>query len=188
MAGQFNHPQLANTERLILRPVTENDAEAVYLYRNQPEVSLFQGWTPESTNEVVEYVKGMQARKAADAGHWYQVALQLKEQKNIVIGDVAFCIDVETQQQAELGIALDTQYQKKGYAVEAINALIHYLFAKHQLHRIHVSIDPRNQASQQLFKRVGFRFEGHLKKSVLFKGEWCDDVVMAILRSEYKNA
>ena len=182
-------PQILTTSsRLCLRSLAESDGNALFHYRNQPDVSLFQGWTPASPEEVSAYAREMASRPFAAPGFWYQVILQLQSgQTNAgdIIGDVAFCIDAESQQQAELGIALDTHYQRKGYAQEAVVALVNYLFATFQLHRIHVSIDPRNTASRKLMERVGFRFEGHLKQSVLFKGEWCDDMIMAVLRSEW---
>lgn len=182
------HPQIAKTERLCLRPMRVSDANAVYRYRQQPEVSIFQGWTPASEQEVADYANLMAQRAAAHAGHWYQVVLETNAQQtppNRIIGDVAFCIDEETNKQAELGIALDLDFQKQGYAQEAISALVDYLFNAHSLHRIHVSIDPRNQSSLRLFERTKFRFEGHHKQAVFFKGEWTDDIIMAILGSEW---
>lgn len=186
---------LQQTERLQLRPLQERDAEAVYYYRNQPDVSLFQGWTPESANEVKNYAVEMRSRKPAAAGHWYQVIIELKNQVNhpsdaesaaTVIGDVAFCIDTETNRQAELGVALDNRYQGCGYAQEAIRGLTEFLFIKFELHRIHVSIDPQNTASRKLFTRLGFRQEGHLISACFFKGKWCDDIIMAQLKSEWE--
>ena len=183
-----SHPIVSSSERLILRPLEAKDAEALYRYRNQPDVMEFQGWTPASAQEVVDYAAEMHAREIAAPGHWYQVILQVKpenEDANAIIGDVAFCIEEETQQQAELGIALDTQFQKRGYAQEAVKALVDYLFETYKLHRIHVSIDPANAPSLKLLERIGFRLEGHLKQAVFFKGQWCDDVIMAILGSEW---
>ena len=190
MTNTISHPVVATTQRLKLRPLEVADADTLYKYRNQPEVMQFQGWTPENPEEVADYARAMASRPIAAEGEWYQVILEVlpgNPNENKVIGDVAFCIDPETSQQAELGIALDTQYQKHGYAQEAIKALVGYLFERHQLHRIHVSIDSANRASRNLFERVGFRFEGHLKKAVWFKGQWTDDVVMALLNEEWQQ-
>ena len=175
---------VAKTERLIMRAMQTSDAEAVYRYRNQPDVMIFQGWTPESPEEVAEYAQGMSKRPEAAPGHWYQVVLDYQGK---IVGDVAFCIDEEHKLQAELGIAIDTEFQKMGFAQEATKGLVDYLFSKHQLHRIHVSIDPQNDASRKLIERCGFRFEGHLKKAVWFKGQWCDDLILAMLREEWQS-
>jgi len=183
-----NRKLLATSERLVLRPLEPKDGKRLYEYRNQPDVMLFQGWTPESEKEVVDYAKLMAQREFAAPGEWYQVVLELspkEEQSKPVIGDVAFCIEPEMKKQAELGIAIDTAFHGKGYAQEAIKALTGYLFERFDLHRIHVSIDPENAPSRKLFKRIGFREEGHLKKATFFKGEWVDDVIMAVLKTEW---
>ncbi|MCW9017755.1 MAG: GNAT family N-acetyltransferase, partial [Kangiellaceae bacterium] len=158
---------IATTSRLILRPLAPNDCRRLYEYRNQPDVALFQGWTPETPEEVSNYATEMQSRDFAAAGHWYQVVVSLNEsslnEDRNIIGDMAFCIDTETNQQAELGIALDQQYHGKGYAKEASEALINFLFSEFNLHRIHISVDPQNIASQKLWEKLGFRYEAHLK-------------------------
>ncbi|KAH7098067.1 acyl-CoA N-acyltransferase [Auriculariales sp. MPI-PUGE-AT-0066] len=53
------------------------------------------------------------------------------------------------------------------------------------VHRISALIDARNERSVHLFERVGFRKEGVHKQASWFKGEFTDDVVVAILRSEW---
>lgn len=186
----MSHTEIANTSRLKLRPMQATDASQVYQYRQLPEVSIFQGWTPESAQEVAEYATGMAQRRPAEPGHWYQVILEtnaIQTPPNQVIGDMAFCIEKETSLQAELGISLDPRFQRQGFAQEGMRALISYLFNSHNLHRIHVTIDSRNKASQRLCERVGFRFEGHLKQASFFKGEWTDDIIMAILSSEWQH-
>jgi RimJ/RimL family protein N-acetyltransferase len=188
----LTHDQISiQTQRLRLRALQEKDAETLYTYRNQPNVMLFQGWTPKDIKEVSDYAIEMQSRNPAAPGYWYQVVIeqynQLTGEVGPVIGDVAFCIEKEMEKQAELGIALDTQYQGAGYAQEAVKGLINFLFETFDLHRIHLSIDPDNKASRKLTERVGFRFEAHLKSAVYFKGQWCDDIIMAMLNSEWQR-
>lgn len=185
-----SHKYLKKGPRMQLRPLTVEYAKRLYDYRSQPDVMLFQGWTPESPEEVADYARLMAEREFAFPGEWYQVVLELLAEEcadKSIIGDVAFCIEPDHKKQAELGIALDTKFQGKGYAQEAITLLIDFLFEHFHLHRIHVSIDPNNHASRKLFSRVGFREEAHLKQAVYFKGEWVDDIVMAILKNEWQS-
>jgi RimJ/RimL family protein N-acetyltransferase len=167
-----------------MRAMQPEDAESVHYYRNLPEVAIFQDWTPESTQVVKDFAIEMTAQPAFSPGQWYQIIIQGKAD-NPVIGDLAVCIDAETNQQAELGIALDPKYQKQGFATEAIRAIGDFLFSEKYLRRIHVSIDPRNTASLNLFGRSGFRQEARHIESIFFKGEWCDDIVMAVLKREW---
>jgi RimJ/RimL family protein N-acetyltransferase len=48
-------------------------------------------------------------------------------------------------------------------------------------------VDPRNEPSVALLKRVGMRQEAHFRESLWFKGEWVDDMVFGILGSEWKS-
>lgn len=177
---------ITQTGRLQLKLMKVEDAQTVHYYRSIPEVSIFQGWTPASPKEVSDYAEKMQRLPLYSSGVWWQVII-LNKQSQKVIGDLAFCIDAETEQQAELGVALDPAFQKQGYATEAIRAICDFLFDEKLLHRIHVSIDPRNTASLNLFARVGLRKEAHLVESLFFKGEWCDDIIMAVLAREWEN-
>ncbi len=190
--AQFGHASVINrSNRLCLRALQTKDASRVHYYRSLPEVSLYQSWTPANPAEVSAYAEEMCSRIPAAAGHVYQVVVELMpnpentENTAEVIGDMAFTIDTETQKQAELGIAFDPAYQGQGYAAEAINALIEFLFKTFDLHRIHVIIDPKNTASLKLFARAGLRQEGHLRQAEFFKGKWCDNIIMALLQSEW---
>ena len=79
------------------------------------------------------------------------------------------------------------ELQGQGYATEALRALLDYLFVKLCKHRVFGSVDPRNVRSMQLMKRVGLRKEAHFVRSLWFKGEWVDDVIFAILASDWKS-
>ena len=44
------------TQRLKLRPVRPDDAEAVYSYRSDRQTNRFQGWIPETVHEVEQWI------------------------------------------------------------------------------------------------------------------------------------
>ena len=79
------------------------------------------------------------------------------------------------------------EFQNRGYATEAVRALLEYLFDTLGKHRVFGSVDPRNRSSIRLLQRVGMREEAHFVKSLWFKDEWVDDVIFAILASEWKS-
>jgi RimJ/RimL family protein N-acetyltransferase len=55
-------------------------------------------------------------------------------------------------------------------------------------HRIHASVDPRNLASMAMLRALGMRQEAHHRESLWLQDEWVDDVVFAILASEWHAA
>lgn len=79
------------------------------------------------------------------------------------------------------------EFQRRGFAAEALSLLLNALFVDLGKHRVFASIDPRNVASQGLVEHLGMRKEAHMVKSLWFKGEWVDDVVYAILAEEWRD-
>ena len=89
-------------------------------------------------------------------------------------------------QQVEFGITVAPSHQGQGYASEALHAVFGHLFGALGKHRVHASVDPRNDACIALLESVGMRREGHLRESLLVDGEWVDDLLYAVLRSEWE--
>jgi RimJ/RimL family protein N-acetyltransferase len=86
---------------------------------------------------------------------------------------------------AEIGWALHRDYQGKGYAFEAASAVLELAFATLGLHRVAAELDPRNDASVALCLRLGMRHEAHFVEDMMFKGDWADTGVYAILAREW---
>ena len=95
--------------------------------------------------------------------------------ENRLIGDMGISFTNHNNMQAELGCTLHKDYQKKGYATEALKAIVDYLFGTLDKHRIIASVDPRNTASIQLIERLGFRKEAHFKESYYLRVQLGDD-------------
>ena len=100
-----------------------------------------------------------------------------------MVGDVG--IHFVDESQCELGCTLRLESQGLGYAVETLRRILNYLFNELNKHRTIASIDPQNKKSIMLVDRLGFRKEGHFKQSYFLNGEWVDDAIYAILRSEW---
>jgi RimJ/RimL family protein N-acetyltransferase len=69
-----------------------------------------------------------------------------------------------------------------------LRALLNYLLVDLGKHRAFASVDPRNLRSIALMQRVGMRQEAHFVRSLWFKGEWVDDVIFAVLASDWRSA
>jgi len=171
------------TERLVVRRFRAEDAPAFAAYRSDPEVARFQSWdAPYPLEQAVELVREFAAGDPLAPG-WFQYAVDLD---GVLIGDIGVSLH-DNLMQADLGFTLAPAYQGQGYATEAVGALIAYLFTERQLHRISADCDARNHASARLLERLGFRQEGLLIANSWFKGEWTDDLLFGLLRSEWKG-
>lgn len=175
-----------NSDRLLIRPILKNDAEAIFKYRSDSIANIYQSWIPTSIDEVCDFINNKVASKLDVYDTWYQFVI-VKKETGKLIGDIGIhFIDVE-KYQAEIGCTLDKNQQGKGFATEALIGTINYLFSNLNKYRIIASVDPRNKKSIELVERLGFRKEAHFKKSLLIKGEWVDDVVYAILKDEWTH-
>ncbi len=104
-----------------------------------------------------------------------------------MIGEVLLKWASETSRQGELGYALHTGYHGRGLAAEAAGAVLRLGFEELGLHRICANVINGNAASAKLLTRLGMRQEGHLVENVFFKGEWCDELVFALLAREWRD-
>ncbi|RLJ32456.1 RimJ/RimL family protein N-acetyltransferase [Chryseobacterium sp. 7] len=171
------------TERLLLRDITLDDKQDIFNYRSDAEANKFQGWIPETLEDVESFIQ-RNNKEFNQPESWYQLLITDKESKE-VIGDIGVHFIGDENVQAEFGITLNTSFQGKGYASEAIKRIIDYLFNDLHKHRITASVDPDNTASIQLMERIGLRKEGHFVKSLFWKNNWVDDVIYAVLREEW---
>lgn len=163
--------------------MTPEDGEAIFRYRSDAETNRFQSWIPGTSGEVEQFIKN-HIKDFNISGTWFQLLIIDQDSGN-VIGDIGVHFIGSDGQQAELGITVAKDHHGKGYASEALEGIIGYLFTELGKHRITASVDPRNTASMRLMERIGFRKEGHFVKSLFWKNEWVDDVIYALLQDEW---
>lgn len=173
------------SDRLLLRPVNKLDAKAIYKYRSDAITNQYQGWIPKTVNDAHYFVSKV-APKINIYDTWFQFAIILKETDEL-IGDIGIHFLDEGNYQAEIGCTLAKEQHGKGIANEALKTTIDYLFKELEKHRITCSVDPENLASIKMIERLGFRKEAHFKQSILIDGEWVDDIVYGLLKSEWGN-
>jgi RimJ/RimL family protein N-acetyltransferase len=174
------------SSRLRIRPPTPSDAEAVYAYRSLPDVLRFQGWRPQSVAEVAERFAAQAVNPPDQPDTRYPHVLE-RIPDGVILGDCLFHL-LSDVRQVEIGITVAPQFQRQGYALEAIRTMLEYAFDPWGRHRAIASVDPRNLASMTLMRRVGFRQEAHFVQSVWSDGEWTDDVVFGLLATEFRSS
>lgn len=184
MAMQNSTEIIIHTERLLLRGVQLEDTPAMLRYRSDPQVAQYQGWPPQSLEEVRSFLREASLRAPNEPDTWYQLAIVLAATGQL-IGDVGIHFLGPDNEQAEIGYTLNPDYQSKGYATEAVRGVLRYLFQDLGKHRVTASVDPRNTKSTALLERIGMRREAWFRKSYWLKGEWTDDMVYALLREDW---
>jgi aminoglycoside 6'-N-acetyltransferase len=87
---------------------------------------------------------------------------------------------------ANIGWVTHQDFQRQGYAFEATKALLKFVFANFDIHRVIADIDTRVPESAALAEKLGMRREAEFKDGEFFKGEWCDMWLYAILKPEFR--
>lgn len=85
-------------------------------------------------------------------------------------------------QRGTLGYGVFEPYARRGYMWEGLRTAVTFAFEELALHRLEADIQPDNQASVNLVKRLGFRKEGFSPGFILIDGSWRDHERWAITR------
>ncbi|MFJ5622791.1 GNAT family N-acetyltransferase [Peribacillus loiseleuriae] len=171
------------TNRLILRKITFSDLDDIYEFSSDPEVAQHMTWEVNKSKDetlnnfikvvIEEYEKGQSAT-------W---AIVYKE-SNKVIGTCSFVDWSNEHKKAEIGYVLNKSYWGKGLASEAIIKIIQYGFETVKLNRIEGGCDIDNIGSEKVMVKVGFEYEGTLRKNEFIKGEFRDTKLFSILNED----
>ena len=177
-----------HTSRLILRPFTRGDVDAVFAYRQREDVAryLFDGeMSRESCAEAVQL--RVRQLDLVEEGDRLVLAVERREGGEM-IGEISLIWRSAPAQQGEIGYILNPNFHGQGYASEAVGALITLGFRRFALHRIFARCDPRNTASYRLMERLGMRREAHFRGHALVKGAWVDEFIYALLADEWQRS
>ncbi|AZS73504.1 GNAT family N-acetyltransferase [Streptomyces lydicus] len=175
------------TERLDLRPVTDDDFAAIHAYQRLPEVCRYLYWGPHDEAASRASVADKATRTTLRAsGDFLQLAVVVRD-RGTLVGDVTFVWSSREHRQGGIGYVFHPGHAGHGYATEASRALLKLGFEELQLHRIQAELDGRNTASARLLERLGMRREGHLRENEFLDGEWSDEVIYAMLAREWRD-
>ena len=172
------------TERLTIRPLARQDITEFTRYRNLPDVARYQDWTLPYTRDLAHaLVDDAEELGVPTPGQWLQLAVTDDDDR--LLGDVAVWLD-DAALLAMIGYTLAPESQGQGYAAEAVEAVVDWLFAARKVHRVAATIDPENLASARVLERNGFRYIGTARSAALVRGVWSDDARFEILADEWR--
>lgn len=159
------------TPRLVLRRARIEDLPRIHAIMSDARAMRYWSSLPHETIERTrEWLQSM-IDAPADASDDYVI-----EHEGRAIGK-AGC-----HRLPEIGFILDPAYWGKGLAREAMEAVIRHIFATRPIDRLIADVDPRNDASLGLLKRLGFRETHRAKATWTIGEEVCDSVYLALAR------
>ena len=177
---------VARTDRLTLRRVRPDDADAYLTWRSRPEVMKYIYLTPWTPEVAAERLATWSVSPFAASGDVLMLAVE--EDDGDVVGEALLKWSTGTGQ-VEIGYAFHPGVARLGYATEAGRELLHLAFDVYDFHRAFARIDAENLPSIRVAQRLGMRLEATLVENDLrpSDGAWASEVVYAILASEYAS-
>ncbi len=153
------------TERLILRPWQESDADDLYRYASDPQVGPIAGWPVHTSVEnSLEIIKGVLSKPGTyavvlkSAGHAAgSIGLMIGDESNIGL----------PQDEGEIGYWIGVPFWGQGLIPEVVNELIRYGFEDLNLKKLWCGYFCGNKKSQRVQEKCGFTYH-HTKENILW--------------------
>lgn len=177
------------TERLLLRKVTINDAEKAFEeWCSKSEVEKYVTWSKHKNVEVTKNLFRIWEEDYKDLSTFRWI-VELKDTKE-VIGT----IDVASKKYlpygaCEIGYCYGPKFWGKKYATEALKKVIKYLFEECEASVVYAEFMHNNPASGEVMKKSGMKYEGRLLKRIIDKDGITNDLLSYSITSEeyFKN-
>jgi [ribosomal protein S5]-alanine N-acetyltransferase len=167
-------------ERVTLRPVREADLPA--FIAAHVDIRNRGSYFPLGVLSESEL-----RRRFADNGFWErgEGTLLIWSRDDEIVGHIEFFTAVSYWDAFELSYQLyDERHAGQGYATEAVQLLVDYLFATKKQHRIHLVIVPGNAASRRIAEKCGFVLEGTVRGAFFNAGRNHDVLLYSLLRTD----
>ncbi|MFJ7640001.1 GNAT family N-acetyltransferase [Peribacillus sp. NPDC097225] len=183
MENLFENFPTLETERLILRKITWEDAEDIHVYGSDEAVTKYVTWdnhkTLADTRDFIDFAMAQYENK-----HVAPWGIQYKETRKI-IGTIDFVSWLVAHRVAEIGYVLSQDYWGKGIMTEAANEVIAFGFNRMNVVRIQARCFVENTGSARVMEKIGMSFEGTLRKGIFAKGKHQDLNMYSILQEEF---
>ncbi|MBC7388826.1 MAG: GNAT family N-acetyltransferase [Opitutaceae bacterium] len=176
------------TRRLELKPLALSDADALWPYVSNSEISKLMAWDAHQNIETtISFLQGVQ--KNFDDGKTISWGIHFEGN---IIGIFSLISILKSHRsltfdKAELAYWIGPEFAGKGYMTEAGEAVLHFAFETLGLNKIYVGHHAGNDKSKGLIERLNFKFT-HIEEQAFKKhGDWIDVFYYQMLKKEYNQ-
>ena len=171
-----------NTERLMLKKVSLQDAPALFKVWSNHQVTEFMNISPMTdVKQAHEMIDIFQNMDKSNQGNRFSI---FESDQTKPIGSCGFNYLDSENDRGEIGYELSVDHWGKGFMTEALTELVRHGFDHYKLNRIEAKVETQNQASQFLLKKLGFKEEGLLRSYEKSKGRYIDLAMFSLLKED----
>lgn len=172
------------TDHLFLRELKPGDAEAIFRYFSDPQVTRYLSAGPykrlEQASDMIDFLRAMFPNREG-----FRWGITLKEGDDRVIGTCGYHAWLRPHFRAEIGYELAREYWGQGIMQEAIRSLLTFGFNEMKLNRVEAHVLPENLASARFLEKLGFQREGLLREYEFVHDKFQDILVFSLLENDY---
>ena len=172
------------TSRLLLRPFADSDLEAIYALQSNARVLRYWDSPPWTDRARAQSFLGACQQLELD-GSGCRFAIEL-EATCTFIGWCSMFRWNPIFRSLGVGYCLDEHAWGRGYATEAVGAMLHWLYDRLDLNRVEAELDTRNIASARVLEKLGFVREGLRREDCVVNGEVSDSWIYGLLTREWR--
>ncbi len=178
------------TKRLIIREFKDSDVDNLIENINNIRVLRYLLIVPHPylKKEAKWWINHCKKQSKEKLRKSYNFAIELKSEKKL-IGGVGLTDFDRFQGTGTIGYWLGEKYHRQGFMTEALNEMIIFCFNKLKLRRIDIAALKENIPSNNLIKKVGFKYEGLRIKKVRPKstGKVSDELIYGMLKEDWEK-
>jgi [ribosomal protein S5]-alanine N-acetyltransferase len=170
---------LLRTERLVLRRMEPQDAEAMLFLRSDPTIMQYLDREPlHTTGEAALFIRHINDSLERNEGITWGISLTDDPQ---LLGTIGFWRLMKEHYRAEIGYLLHPGYWGRGLVSEAMTAVMNYGFDVLKLHSVEANVNPDNKASVRILEKAGFVQEAYFRENYFFQGKFLDSMIFSKL-------
>lgn len=162
-----------DTPRLHLRPLELGDADALFQFASDPEVSKMMSWDPhKDRSDTVGFLERMRAAYDAGTGMGWAIVHEGAVAGVISVEGIRWEFRAWRMDKAEIGYWLGRPHWGKGLMSEAATAVLRWSFETLGLHKVTIGCVEGNEASRAIIEKLGFRFLAIFEEDFWRFGRW----------------
>lgn len=171
------------TEQLILRKLVISDARSLYInWASDPDVVKFMRLNlPKNIKETENIINSfIEKYNNLETYRW---GIELKEISE-VIGFIGLSIISEYDMTADFAYTIGKKFWNKGYATEALRAVLDFGLNKVGFNRLEAYHSINNMSSGKVMKKAGMKYEGRARQKYKSHIGFEDCDIYAIIKDD----
>ena len=170
-------------DNIYLSPISVDDVEQYAEMVNNIKVSVGLGYL--SYTNIIDFESEKEFLISVKKEKMFAVRLLENDE---LLGNIGFnSLDIINRNGA-LGVLIgNPKYQRKGYGTEALKLILDYGFSFLNLRNISLNVFEYNEVAYNLYKKIGFKEAGRLRKAVEILGKTYDVIIMDMLKEEFQS-